>query len=205
MTRYTGVEHCAVRNSHFEQSAELAARVFYEKESGKKYQILWRKGSGFLQEHVINRILNEDAILSRSPEKSQAVLTSANYSMKVHGVQRLHGKQCYVVELHPRKHKYFLIDGTAWVDFADFSLLRIEGRPAASPSFWTGRPFIEREYIVLDGLSFPKHCRATSKGFLGGRSELDIDYSQYVVSKKPGQRGMSTAMVKCSTNNPVDF
>jgi hypothetical protein len=72
----------------------------------------------------------------------------------------LYGKLCYVVDIRPRAHNFSLIEGTAWVDSQGFSLLRIEGRPGASPSFWTGRPFIERESTVSDGLSFPQHSRA---------------------------------------------
>jgi len=149
------------------------------------YQVLSRRGPEFLQERVINRILKEDATLSRSSERPHTLLTSANYSMAVQGTQWLHGKLCYVVSIRPRVHSFSLIDGTAWVDVEGFSLLRIEGRPAASPSFWTGRPFIEREYTVLDGLSFPQHSRATSKGFFAGKSELDIDYSRYVIHFSP--------------------
>ena len=180
---YAALEHYTVRNSHFEETAELTAKVSYQRGPGKRYQVLWRKGSGFLQERVINRIIKEDAALSRSPERSHTLLTSANYSMKMEGMRLLHGEQCYVVHIRPRAHKYSLIEGRAWFDVESFSLLRIEGKPAASPSFWTGRPFIEREYTILDGLSFPKHSRATSKGFFAGKSQLDIDYSQYVVTK----------------------
>lgn len=178
---YAAMEHYTVRNSHFEKTAELEAKVVYQKDLGKSYQVLRRKGPHLLQERVINRILKEDALLSRSSERSHTLLTSANYSMTVQGMQRLQGEQCYIVNIRPRMHKFSLIEGTAWIDAEDFSLLRIEGRPADSPSFWTGRPYIEREYTVLDGLSFPKHSRATSKGFFAGKSELDIDYSQYAI------------------------
>ncbi len=194
---YAAVEHYTVRNSHFEETAELEAKVLYQRGLGKRYQVLWRKGPGFLQDRVINRILKGDAVLSRSPERSRTLLTSANYSMKVLGTQLLQGEQCYIVNIRPRVHKFPLIEGTAWVDAKDFSLLRIEGRPATSPSFWTGRPFIEREYTVLDGLSLPKHSRATSKGFFAGKSELDIDYSPYVITRSPVQnKTPTTAMPK---------
>ncbi len=64
------MEHYTVRNSHFNESAELMAKVVYQQGLGKKYEVLWRKGPGFLQERVINRILREDVTLSRSPERS---------------------------------------------------------------------------------------------------------------------------------------
>jgi hypothetical protein len=182
---YTAIEHYTVRNSHFKESAELEAKVSYQKDVGKTYQVLWRKGQSFLQEHVINRILKEDTALSGSSERSRTLLTSANYWMQVQGMQALQGEQCYIVNIRPRMHEFSLIEGIAWVDAEKFALLRIEGRPAASPSFWTGRPLIEREYTIFGGLSFPKHSRATSKGFFAGKSELDIDYSQYVISRAP--------------------
>jgi hypothetical protein len=179
------MEHYAVHNSHFANAAELTATVHYQKEIGKTYHVLSRKGPHFLEERVLYRILKEDAQLSRTLERSRTLLTSNNYSMDIQGTYLLRNKLCYVIGIHPRMHKFSLIEGTAWVDVQDFSLLRIEGRPAASPSFWTGRPLIEREYIVIDGLSFPHHSRATSKGFFAGKSQLDIDNSQYLVTLSP--------------------
>ncbi len=187
LARYAAMEHYTVRNSHFEEPAELMATVRYQKGIGKKYQVLWRRGPGLLQHRVIDRILTEDATLSRPSERPHTLLNSTNYSMKVQGTQILHGKLCYIVNIHPRVHHFSLIEGTAWVEVEGFLLLRIEGRPAASPSFWTGRPFIEREYTILDGFSFPQHSRATSRGFFAGKSELDIEYSQYISSKHPIQ------------------
>lgn len=182
---YTAIEHYAVHNSHFAETAELTARVRYQKGIGKTYQVLSRKGPRFLEERVLHRILREDAQLSRNSERPHTLLTSRNYSMNVQGTQVLHGKLCYIISIHPRMHEFSVIEGTAWIDVEDFSLLRIEGKPAASPSFWTGRPFIEREYTLVDGLSFPHHSRATSKGFFAGKSQLDITYSQYLVAVSP--------------------
>ena len=179
---YAAREHYTVRNSHFNQSAELTATVIYQKEKGKTYKVLSRSGPGLLQERVINRILKEDASLSRSNERPHNLLTSANYSMQVQGIELLHGTQCYIVKIVPRARHFSLIEGTAWFDVKSLSLVRIEGTPAASPSFWTGKPVIKRDYTVVDGLSFPQHSRATSKGFFAGKSELDIEYSQYRVS-----------------------
>jgi hypothetical protein len=131
---YTAIEHYTVRNSHFDQIAELTAFVRYEKELGKRYQILSRRGPQFLQQRVINRILKEDATLSRSSERPHTSLTSANYSMQVQETQLLHGKLCYIVRIRPHAHNFSLVDGKAWISVEGFSLLRIEGRPAASPS-----------------------------------------------------------------------
>jgi hypothetical protein len=183
LSGYTAREHYTVRNSHFNQSAELDARVVFQKSKGKTYTVLSRSGPSVLQEHVIGRILKEDARLSGNVERPRNLLTSANYSIELNGIRSLQGTPCYVVKILPRVHNYALIEGEAWFDIKTFSLLRIEGKPAASPSFWTGKPMIEREYKIVDGLSFPTHSRATSKGLLTGKSELTIDYSEYKILK----------------------
>ncbi len=181
LSGYSASEHYTVRNSHFSQTAELTATVVYQKGQGKTYSVLTRSGPGLLQERVINRILKEDALLSRNVTRSHNLLTSANYTMKVRGIESVNGTPCYAVLIFPRAHNFALIEGVAWFDVNGLSLLRIEGKPAASPSFWTGKPTIEREYTVLNGLSFPIHSRATSKGLLTGKSQLDIDYTQYAL------------------------
>jgi hypothetical protein len=182
---YTASEKYMVRNSHFSEPAELTAIVSFEKGSGKTYRIVSRTGNAFLQKRVLDRVLKEDAELSRDRERAHALLTSANYTMRVQGTETFHGQLCYVVGIHPRVRSLSGIEGKAWIDTRDFSLLRIQGRPTASPSFWTGRPLIEREYTVIDGLSFAQHSRATSKGFFAGKSELDIEYSDYALTLFP--------------------
>jgi hypothetical protein len=178
---YAATEHYTVRNSHFTQSAEIQAKVVFEKATGKTYTILSRSGPGLLQQRVINRILNEDARLSQSVERSHTLLTSVNYVMELESVELLHGTQCYVMKIRPHARDFALIEGKAWFDVKGFSLLRIEGKPASSPSFWTGKPAIEREYTVVGGFTFPQHSRATTRGFFAGESELDIEYSRYEV------------------------
>jgi hypothetical protein len=180
---YVAMEHYTLRNSHFKAPAELAAKTFYTRDAGKNYQVLWRKGPEWLHKRVINRIMNDDASLSRKSERPHILLTSANYSMKFQGIRFLRGQRCYAVNIRPKARRFSLIEGTAWFDANDFSLLRIEGKPATSPSFWTGRPFIERDYTVVDGVSLPQRSRATSSGIFAGKSELDIDYSDYVIAK----------------------
>lgn len=179
---YTAAEKYTVRNSHFDGPAELLAKVTYQKGIGKTYKVISRSGPPFLQRRVLDRILKDDAELSRPRERQHTLLISTNYAMNVQGTEVVQGRLCYVIGLHPRKHNFSLIDGKAWVAANDFSLLRVQGKPAASPSFWTGRPSIERGYMLIDGLSFAQHSRATSKGFFTGKSELDIEYSDYALS-----------------------
>ena len=179
---YTDVEHFTVRNSHFDEPAELTVRARYRKETGKTYETVSRKGPSFLQNHVLDRILLEEASLSRGAEQQEAMLTTKNYRMQLLGMESLKGKKCYVIALDPKRHSTHLIKGKVWVSVGDLATVRVQGKPAANPSFWTGHPMIEREYTTIHGFSFPQHSHATSRGFFSGKSELDIEYGQYSVS-----------------------
>ena len=85
-------------------------------------------------------------------------------------------------ELTPLAKSTHLLKGRIWVDAKDHSLVRIEGKPGASPSFFTGRPMIVREYAKTDGFSLARQSRASTDGFLLGKTDLTIDYSDYKVT-----------------------
>ena len=51
--------------------------------------------------------------------------------------------------LLPRQRVLHLLKGRAWVDAKTFSLVKLEGKQSASPSFWTGRPLIVRDYVPV--------------------------------------------------------
>jgi hypothetical protein len=178
----TLTERYTVKNSHFNDPATMTVHVTYTKGAGKAYQVISRSGPSLLQRRVLDRLLEEEGAMSRGQERQRALLTSANYSMELAGTEKVAGRQCYVVNLVPKSRNTHLLKGKAWVDSSTFSLVRIEGRPSASPSFWTGRPLIVRDYIPVQGFWLAQHSRATSEGFFAGTTELDVQYMDYSVS-----------------------
>ena len=74
--------------------------------------------------------------------------------------------------------------GRAWIDAEDGTLMRIEGRPTASASFFAGRPMITREYERAGDFSLAKSTHADSSSFFFGKTELHIEYSDYHVDSE---------------------
>jgi hypothetical protein len=107
--------------------------------------------------------------------------------MKWVGEELLGGRKCEVVLLEPRRKSPHLLRGKAWVDAATRNMVRIEGRPAASLSFWASSPLVTREYFDIGDFSFASKSMAVSQSFLLGKTELTIDYDGYRIND-PGTK-----------------
>jgi hypothetical protein len=111
--------------------------------------------------------------------REQAIITSANYEMKLAGQEKVDGVTCDVIELTPKRKSPYLLKGRIWVDAADAMAVKMEGRPPASASFFEGRPQVVREYKKIDGFAFAERIHAGSSSFLFGKSSVDIEYRDY--------------------------
>jgi hypothetical protein len=138
-----------------------------------------------LQSRVFDRLLREEEDMSRGEARKQASVNSQNYLFRVTGEEICSERKCYLVDLTPRRASARLLKGRAWIDAKDGALIRIEGRPPVSPSFFAGRPMITREYERVGQFWLAKSSHAVSSSFLFGKTELRIDYNDYHVDSEP--------------------
>jgi hypothetical protein len=131
---------------------------------------------------VLERVVQGEAESSRKQSQDELAVTKANYKFHVTGVEIQGGRRCYMVELTPRHKSKYLVQGKAWVDANEFALMRVEGRPSASLSFWVGKPYIVQTFEKVGPFWMAAHNRSESQSFLLGSSVLTIDYSQYQVN-----------------------
>lgn len=182
---YTVTEHYSLKSSRFNNSAEMTVATVYRKDQGKSYQIVSRSGSAMLQSRVFDRLLREEGEMSRGEARQQTLVNTRNYGMRFAGEEIRSGRKCYILDLTPRRASAHLLKGRAWIDAEDGTLLRIEGRPTASASFFAGRPMITREYEKAGDFSLAKSTHAESSSFFFGKTELQIEYSDYHVEAEP--------------------
>jgi hypothetical protein len=178
---YTVTEYYTIRNSHFSRPAEATVEVTYTRGEGKTYKMLSRSGPSLLQNRVLDRLLQEEGQMSRGKLREQVIITSANYEMKLIAQQPVGGILCDVVELVPKRRSPYLLRGRMWVDAANMRMVKIEGKPPTSASFFEGRPQIVREYTQIDGFALAQRNHAASNNFLLGQSTVDIEYRDYHV------------------------
>jgi hypothetical protein len=179
LAAYTVTEYYTIRNSHFSRPAEVTVEATYTKGQGNIYKVLSRSGPSLLANGVIDRLLREESEMSRGRVREQAIITSANYEMKLAGRETVDGIACDVIELTPKRKSPHLLKGRMWLDAADATAVKIEGRPPASASFFEGRPQVVREYKKIDGFAFAERIHAVSSSFLFGKSTVDIEYRDY--------------------------
>jgi hypothetical protein len=67
----------------------------------------------------------------------------------------------------------------------DGELLRIEGRLARNPSFWTSLVNVIRHYARLDGVRVPIATETTAKVRFVGDARLDVRYEYASINGRP--------------------
>ena len=180
---FSDVEHYSVYRGGDEThpAAEMTVRDTYKKGVGKEYTELSQSGSGMVLHFGLKPLIDNEKTINLPGNVEKSWFTSANYEMtlKPGGVQRLNGRDCYVLAIKPRGKATNLIIGTLWADAKDGSLVQIEGVASKSPSAFAGTTHMMRQYANINGFAMAIHARAESTSMLFGRTVVTIDYSDY--------------------------
>jgi hypothetical protein len=187
VTGYTVREQYSLfRNGESNPSAQETIQTVYNRSTGKQYTAVAQSGSSLMRSAVIDHILASEKEINLPANREAALITSHNYNLHPEpGVVEKNGRQCIVVDLHPRHKSPHLFTGKAFVDTSDFTVVHIEGVPSQSPSFFAGETKVSRDYIKIDGFSMATHAEARSHSFLFGDTLLTIDYSDYKIDQTP--------------------
>ncbi len=178
---YTVTEYYTIKNSHISRPAEAIVQTTYKRGEGKTYKVLSRTGPSLLRNTVLDRLLQDEGEMSRGRARELAIITSANYKFRLIGTEPVGGILCDVIELNPKRKSPYVLKGRMWVRATDMNLVKIEGRPPTSASFFAGRPQVVREYKQIDGFPLAQDSHAVSEGFFLGKSTVDIEYRDYHV------------------------
>jgi hypothetical protein len=172
------------RNGEAKPSAQMTLKAAYSYLSGKVYTLLAQSGSSLLRTLVLDKVLASEREMAKADVRESVWLTSANYEMHPEpGRVVRNGRQCLIVDLKPLRRSPNLFNGKAWVDAADFTVLRVEGSPAQNVSIFTGQTTIMRDYARIDGFSMATHAEARSHSFLLGDTVMTIDYTGYQIHR----------------------
>ena len=160
--------------------AEMEVRVDYRRGEGKSFEVLSSEGEG-VGGHVLRRLLETEAELSRQGDYRPSRLSPENYSFRLLGTETRGHRLCYVLELTPLRKSKYLLAGKAWVDAKEFAIVHVEGQSAASVSFWVGKPFIVLDFEKVGNFWLASHNFSHADCKLIGSTDLTIEYSPYQV------------------------
>jgi hypothetical protein len=179
---YTVTEHYILKNLRFGTEARMIAKVTYTKDAGKTYDITERTGNAMLQSKVLDRVIAEEKEMSHGDTRKGVLITSANYEMREVGPAVMNGRDCIQLDITPRVRSSHLLKGKLWVDAASHNIVRIEGTPPISPSFFAGSPVLYRDYTDIGPFAYALKSVALSGSMLLGKSEMTIEYTGYQIN-----------------------
>ena len=162
--------------------AEMVVRITCSSDGAKQFSIVSEQGSSAIRKHVFYKLLNEEAEASRRGTRNSTRLTPENYDFQLIGQEALATGPTYVLAIKPKAANKYLIDGKIWVNANDYAIVRIEGQPAKSPSFWVSSVHFVHTYQKVNQFWFASSTRTTSHIFIFGDSELTIENSEYALN-----------------------
>lgn len=145
------------------------------------YQIVSERGSETVRSKVLRSILQREEELINSGNTDRGDLTAANYEFTDAG-RDTDGAR--VVQIKPKRDDVLLVDGHAVLDDGG-DVVRVEGRLAKNPSFWTSLVNIVRRYARIGGVRVPVATETTAKVKFVGTSQLQVLYDYETINGQP--------------------
>jgi hypothetical protein len=182
LTQYRARRHLQARNPRFNKEAWLDALTELDQGQGFRFTVLAEDGSGIIRSRVLHRALEAEQEAIAEGEVAKSAISPANYQIAfgdhdgTAGVDRL--------RIIPLRKDRMLVDGTISVLATDGELVRIEGRLAKTPSFWTNRVDIVRRYGRVEGVHVPLSIESTANLKIVGDSVFSMTYTYESVNGK---------------------
>jgi hypothetical protein len=183
LTQYRAKRHLTARNERFNKEGWMDAITELDPEHGFRFTITAEDGSGLIRNRVLRKALEAEQEAKASGESKNAAISPQNYQINFGdhdtsaGMDRL--------RIIPLRKDRMLVDGTITVLSTDGELVRIEGRLAKTPSFWTNRVDIVRRYGRVEGVHVPLSIESTANLKIAGDSVFSMTYDYEMVNGKP--------------------
>jgi hypothetical protein len=180
LTQYRAYRRMHARNEHFGQEAWLEAWTEFD-DRGFRYTIVSETGSDYMRNRVLKAVLKREQELVADGDCRRSELTADNYEFQ--DVKQGDGER--YVTIKPKRKDVLLVDGRMVLSQDGSELLRVEGRLAKNPSFWTSLVNIIRHYARLDGVRVPVATESIAKVKFAGIAYLDVHYEYETINGRP--------------------
>ena len=145
------------------------------------YRIVSERGSETTRSKVLRAVLVREQELINKGDGGKGDLTTDNYEFD-EGVRGADGS--HVVQIKPRRSDVLLVDGRAVLNERG-ELMRVEGKLAKNPSFWTSLVNIVRRYARIGGVRVPVATETTAKVRFVGTAQMKVTYDYQSVNGRP--------------------
>ena len=180
LRQYRAYRRLHARSERFDQEGWLEAWTELDAR-GFRYEIVRERGSAQVRNRVLKTVLQREQDLIAAGDNARWALTAVNYDFG----EAVEENGLRYVSLKPKRKDTLLVHGQMVMSPDGEELLRVEGRLAKNPSFWTSLVNIIRHYARLDGVRVPIATESVAKVKLVGTSRLDVQYEYESINGRP--------------------
>ena len=171
--QYRALRRLEARNEKFNKEARMIVWTEADRAGGFRYQIVSEEGSSYIRSKVFHQALDTEKKMWDDGDPQRAAMSHANYVFEERG-RSTDGLAS--LDIMPRRKDVLLVDGTIFVTEQDGDLMRIEGRLSKTPSFWTRRVEVVRQYRRIGGVHVPVLLESVASVLVAGRSTFKMTY-----------------------------
>lgn len=183
LTHYRAFRRMHAKSEKFNQEGWLDAWTELD-EQGFRYEIVSERGADTVRNKVLRAVLKREQELIADGQAGRAALTEDNYEFTDGGIE----EGLRYVLLKPKRKEVMLVEGRMVLSPDGLDLLRVEGRLAKNPSFWTSLVNIIRHFANVDGVRVPVSTESVAKIKFAGQSTLDVFYEYESINGRPVSR-----------------
>ena len=168
----TSVRRLEARNDHFDTEAWMEVRATAD-EKGFRYTVLDEGGPGLVRSKALRGTLEQESKWWNSHDVERTWFTPDNYEFEDGGTEP---DGLARIGVTPKRKDMLLMNGTIFLKPDDGELVRIEGSPARSPSFWTRRLHVVRHYARIAGVHLPVAVESSAQIRMVGSATFRMTY-----------------------------
>jgi len=183
---YSGTRRYVLENQKFNKRAEMLVSVNCDPDGTKHFEVVSEEGWNSANKRVLRKMLESESETSRPQARERTSISSENYNFQMIGTDSLESRPVYIIEVLPKREDKYLFEGRIWVDAEDFAVVRVEGKPAKNPSFWTHSVHFVQEYHKSGTFWFPLSTESVTEARIFGKTEVTISYFHYQPNSAAG-------------------
>ena len=176
---YTGSRRYVLENHRLNKRAEMLVSDKCGPDGTKHFDVVSEVGWKSANKRVIRKMLESETETSQPQIRPTTSLTPENYRFQMLGSDFLEARPAYVIQVLPKRQDKYLFEGRIWVDAKDFAVVRVEGKPAKNPSFWTRSIHFVHQYHKSGTFWFPSSTESVTEARIFGKTEVTISYFDY--------------------------
>jgi hypothetical protein len=190
--QYRALRRLEARTERFTSPAWMD--VWTEADAGGfRYRIAAEGGSESIRDKVFRALLDREQKALKSGRPNHAALVPSNY---IFADEIFPSDGLAKLGVTARRKDVLLVNGSIYLKPEDGDLVRLEGRLAKSPSFWTRRVDIVRRYRRLEGARVPVALESVADVMIYGKSTLTMTYEyESINGRRVGNPGVRAAGV----------